>query len=66
MTKNPKEYKDFKLQMNHVIDSVTFGPTVNQDSIIKNFGHVDNGTHTIFNMFHKDGKVNEKLKEEFE
>lgn len=66
MTKNPNEYKDYNLQMNHVIDSITFGPTINQASIKKNFGHVDNGTHTIFNMFHKDGKVNENLKNEVE
>lgn len=52
--------------MNHVVDSVSFGPTINQASIKRNFGHVDNGTHTIFNMFHKDGKVNENLKNEVE
>lgn len=48
--------------MNHRINSLTFGDISQHDPIVANFGHADNGTHTIFNMFKKDGKVNEELK----
>lgn len=50
--------------MNHLVDSVTFGHQSQHADIRKFFGDIDNGTHTIFNMFKKDGKVNEDLKNE--
>jgi|TARA_B110000285_G_C14997233_1_gene549472 hypothetical protein len=50
--------------MNHVVDSLTFGHQSQHADIRKFFGDIDNGTHTIFNMFKKDGKVNEDLKNE--
>jgi hypothetical protein len=48
--------------VNHVVDSLTFGHQSQHADIKKFFGTIDNGTHTIFNMFKKDGKVNENLK----
>ena len=68
--KAPKKFKRdnkgeaYKLQMNHVVDSLTFGHQSQHADIRKFFGEIDNGTHTIFNMFKKDGKVNEDLKNE--
>ena len=51
-----------KLQMNHKINSITFGDESQQEVIVHTFGGIDHGEHTIFNMFKKDGKVNEELK----
>ena len=68
--KAPKKFlrdnkgQGYKLQMNHVVDSITFGHQSQHADIRKFFGEIDNGTHTIFNMFKKDGKVNEDLKNE--
>lgn len=68
--KAPKKFvrdnkgQGYKLQMNHVVDSMTFGHQSQHEDIRTFFGDIDNGTHTIFNMFKKDGKVNEALKNE--
>ena len=43
---------------------MVFGHPNQHADIRKLFGEIDNGTHTIFNMFKKDGKVNEDLKNE--
>ena len=48
--------------MNHKINSITFGDESQQEIIVHTFGAIDHGEHTIFNMFMKDGKVNEELK----
>lgn len=48
--------------MNHRINSITFGETNIQKAITYIFGDVDNGSHTMFNMFHSEGKVNHELK----
>ena len=50
------------LQMNHKVNSLTFGDQRQQMTIKKKFGMIDNGEHTIFNMFHEDGAVNHNLK----
>jgi hypothetical protein len=50
--------------MNHRINSITFGQTQIQQSIRNTFGDIDNGSHTMFNMFQEDGKVNHELKSE--
>jgi hypothetical protein len=52
--------------LNHVINSLTFGDTHNFYHIKKYFGQIDNGQHTIFNMFMKDGRVNNDLKNQVE
>lgn len=48
--------------MNHRINSITFGDESQQEVIVHTFGAIDHGEHTIFNMFMKDGKVNDELK----
>ncbi len=48
--------------MNHKVNSLTFGDQRQQMTIKKKFGMIDNGEHTIFNMFHEDGAVNHNLK----
>lgn len=48
--------------MNHKINSITFGDESQQEVIVHTFGAIDHGEHTIFNMFMKDGKVNDELK----
>lgn len=45
-----------------MVNSLTFGAEKQQTSIKKMFSDVDHGSHTMFNMFKKDGKVNEELK----
>ena len=45
--------------MNHRINAITFGPEAHHDQIRQIFGHVDNGQHTMFNMFAEElDKVN--------
>ena len=58
---NPDKAK-YKIQLNHKVISLTFGDQIQQKAIKSRFGNIDNGTHTMFNMFHIDGKVNEDLK----
>lgn len=48
--------------MNHRINSITFGQTFLHTAIRTLFGDIDGGSHTMFNMFHPDGKVNHELK----
>lgn len=49
-------YQD-RVQINHRINKMTFGSETNHEEILKVFGEVDNGQHTMFNMFHPDSKV---------
>jgi hypothetical protein len=51
--------------MNHKIKSLYFGNRENQKVIKKLFGEVDDGAHTMFNMFNV-GKVKHDLKFEAE
>lgn len=51
-----------EIQLNHKINSITFGKTDHFEDIRKTFGKVDNGQHTIFNMFHSESKINDALK----
>ena len=48
--------------MNHKVHSLTFGDQRQQMTIKKKFGMIDNGEHTIFNMFHEEGAVMHHLK----
>ena len=49
--------------MNHKINSLTFGSVHQQAQILKSdWAEIDNGQHVMFNMFVKDGKINEDLK----
>lgn len=49
--------------MNHKINSITFGGTDQHATITSLFGNVDNGQHTMFNMFNDThNKVNHELK----
>ena len=60
---NSEKYNNkYKVQLNHKIDKITFGDESNHGQIRQVFGETDHGDHTIFNMFHKDGKVNDSLK----
>ena len=53
--------------MNHKINELTFGNQKGHERITEVFGDIDNGTHTMFNMFHDDlDKVNSTLKEAHE
>lgn len=57
----------YQLQMNHKVESLTFGEFGTFDTIKEMFGDVDNGAHTTFNMFDfMKGKVNHDLKFEAE
>jgi len=49
----------YEAQLNHKINKITFGDENMHADIVQTFGHVDNGQHTMFNMFHDDvGIVN--------
>jgi hypothetical protein len=49
--------------MNHVINHISYGSLVDQHELLdSDFAKVDGGSHTMFNMFKKNGKVNEDLK----
>jgi hypothetical protein len=52
--------------MNHMIKSLTFGHQSQHQKIKKLFGDVDEGQHTMFNMFDWGGKVNHELKFDIE
>lgn len=49
--------------MNHKIKHISYGSKKQQNQLLKSdFAKVDGGSHTMFNMFQKNGKVNEDLK----
>lgn len=51
------------MQLNHKINTLSFGSEKHQKFIKRSsLGKVDGGQHAWFNMFMKDGKVNEHLK----
>jgi hypothetical protein len=52
-----------KLQMNHQVNSITFGDESHQEKIKQTFGGIDHGEHTIFNMFNLIGKTQEDYKQ---
>ena len=52
----------YQVQLNHKINELTFGHQKGHDRIRAVFGNIDNGSHTIFNMFKDDHKVNDTLK----
>ena len=52
--------------MDHKINSITFGNDDYYPAIRERFGDVDNGQHTMFNMFNDTGKVNHDLKSDAE
>ena len=49
--------------MNHKINHISYGSLVDQHELLDtDFAKVDGGSHTMFNMFQKDGKVRDSLK----
>jgi len=51
--------------MNHKVHYLTFGDQRDQRVITRTFGKIDNGTHTIFNMFEgQKGDRNREVNEE--
>mmetsp|Transcript_11030 Transcript_11030/g.18436 ORF Transcript_11030/g.18436 Transcript_11030/m.18436 type:complete len:306 (-) Transcript_11030:130-1047(-) len=46
-----EQNKDVKVQLNHMVKSITFGDEREQSSIVSSFGRIDGGVHTLFNMF---------------
>lgn len=63
MTKNREEWGNkYKLRINHNVNSWTYGDTRQQKIIHTLFGSIDDGIHTMFNMFNSSQKVVEELK----
>jgi hypothetical protein len=49
--------------MNHKINHISYGSKNQQHQLLKSdFAKVDGGSHTMFNMFVRDGKVKDDLK----